>query len=214
MAEEETIHQGTSTTEEEVKAQIEARMQAAFEKAQAKEQPEIAAPTGWWNLWAVGPYKVPGLQQPNKVIRAGEKACVATVLWLNPGFSVPGVGSACSLLSTLACNFEIKYCTGNLCSWQPGPAALNVTREVELKPDRCWYVDSLCFTPDASWEGCYEMHICGNIKGCNKEVPTPFAGFVTWVYDIDADLLYPSGGPGGAGPHWQFEIPIRFMVAP
>jgi len=212
---EQTYSAGTETPEEEMKAQMEARIQSVIEEAQTRVEarPEIAELPGWWNLWAVGPFQRPGLQ-PGKVIKAGQQACVATVLWLNPHYPSTGVGSACSILSTLACNFEIKYCTGNLCTWQPGPQALNAVRKVEVAADRCWYVDVLCFTPDASWEGCYEMHICANVRGCKPEVPTPFAGFVTWVRDFDADVLYPPGGPPGAGPHWQFEIPIRFMVTP
>jgi hypothetical protein len=42
-------------TDEEVKAAIEAQLQAAYEKALATARKEDAEPYGWWDLYAIGP---------------------------------------------------------------------------------------------------------------------------------------------------------------
>src|SRR5262245_23499808 len=82
-----------SVTAADVQAQIEARLQAALDEMLATPRDEIAEPLNWWDLYGAGPYQVaarltpplnPAPLLPHQVIRVGEKAFIATVIWLNP----------------------------------------------------------------------------------------------------------------------------------
>ncbi len=205
-------------TAEQLKAQIEARLRAAYEKAAAKVQPELAEPKDWWDLYAIGPIQ-PGAGyygvdpppfEPNRVIRVGEEAYIATILILNPfPLSVPPAGLIpAEVLSNFCLPYTIEYHTCDTTNCVKGPANLNVTHEDHLYPGVFFYVDLLHFV--AEKEGCiFETNICGRILGCEYEgrkcVAPPFAGFVRWVADIDEDLFLGS-------EYLEFDNPVRFMV--
>lgn len=197
---------------EEVKRRFEARVQSAVDEAMTRaeeaERLEIAEPYNWWNLYAVGVYQPPGYLQPGNLIRVGEVAYVYSILWLNPLYPQPI--SACNLVSNLACEFEVKYCAGDFCSWTPGPASLNVTHTVKMASNRCWYVDVLRIYAQQGMEGCYELNICAKIKGCAEGAAPPFAAFATRVFDVNPDYFYPYGP--GVGSRYEFDIPLRFMI--
>lgn len=203
---------GGEITIEDVRARVEAQVASAVQEAgarfEAEAAPEIAEIQGWWNLWAYGPITT-GLA-PHSVIKAGETAWIVTVLWLNNYY--PRDVSACQLLSNLACEFEVKYCTGDLCTWTPGPAPLHTVHTVKMVRDRCWYVDLLQFRATADMEGCYETNICARIKGCPEGAVPPFAGFATRIYSLDWDVFYPYGP--GQGPGYRFGQPFRYMIYP
>jgi hypothetical protein len=209
---------------EEVKALIEAKLQAAYEKALQSPQAEVAEPLGWWDLVGIGPFqpganlfdlpnRPPAPYLPHQVIRIGETAYVATVLYV-PSVSVFGLP------------YEIKYSTGNLETWNLGPANLNVTHRGHLNPNSPFVVDILRFR--AQVEGCYEMNICARIFGCpvgnRPNTAPPFAGFARRVYDFDREMFIPRIPrlPGGAnvpapptsGPQgWQvYDTGIRFQI--
>jgi len=222
MAEEKEYNKGTGGAVEDVKVRIEARVQAAVDEAMMRyeeERPEIAEPENWWNLWAWGPYQPPGTLRPHRVIRVGEPFYIFTILWLNPWW--PQQVSSCELLTNMCGRFEIKYCTGDVCKWVRGPNELNVIHEIDMIPNQCWYVDFV-YVPEAQpgWESCYEMSICARVLGC-KDKPgasLPFAGFASAVRNIDWDIFYPAPPTPlptpwpGLGPHWEWSIPIKFMI--
>jgi hypothetical protein len=210
---EQVFHQGSGMTLEQVKGFFEGYVQRAVEKAMTQPVAEEAEPEGWWNLWALGPWQpiMPGGPlRPHKIIKVGEPAYIFTVLWLNPFLTLDTGPTVCDLVSNLACDFEVKYCTGNKCTWNLGPPGLNVTHEVKMQGNRCWYYDVLSFVPREDWEGCYQTHICARITGCHPEQAPPLAGFATQVYDYDWELF----APIPRQPGWEVDTPIQFMIYP
>jgi len=217
---ENTFSQGSGNDAELAAASIESMVQAAIAKGRAKQQSEVgvelAEPEGWWNLWAFGPFQITapgGPLRPNKIVKVGESFYVATVLWLSDVVLTPGGPTVCDLISNLACDFELEYCTNDLCDFRK---AARFSRSVThpLVPDQCYYINVQRFTAVAGDESCiYEMNICGRITGCRGGRP-PLAGYASAVYDFDADLFYPAGGPTGRPAGWRYDVPIRFMIYP
>lgn len=207
MADEKTY--SSSLTTDQVKAMVEQRVQAAMNAAASTPQAEIAEPQGWWDLWALGPIQATALGGPllpHKVIKVGESFYVATVLWINPNFIFPGGVSACQLISNLACDFQLEYCTADMCrvvrsgQFSRGPV------KVSIVPNQCYYIDVQRFEAIAGNESCiYEMNICGRITGCAQGAAPPLAGHATAVFDFDPDLFL------GKPPRWR-ETPLRFQV--
>lgn len=212
MYEEEQL-QATVTTDD-IKAQVEARVKSALDEAMMSIRQEVAEPQSWWNLYSLGPIQaigVPAPLLPYQVIKVGETAFVATVLFLNPFLTIsPGVTPA-SILSGFALPYEVRYQTGNLTTWSMGPANLNVVHSgpsFHLIPSVSTYVDVIGFT--GTTPGLYEMNISARLLGATPPyVNSPqFAGFARAVIDFDPDLFI-SGAPG-----LQFDQPIRFQVYP
>jgi hypothetical protein len=185
-------------------------IEAATEEIRAQPpEIELARPEIEWNLWAIGPATWPAYGGgPTKVVRVGEWFYLTVVLWLNP-FPSPGLPSACERVSTTACDYVIRLCTMDLCRVTTGPAGLNSTATVDLVAHQCYYFKTFYWQAQAGWEGLFEMNIAAWIRGCNGKV-TPYAGFVTRVYDITSDIFYPT--PPGQPPRWEFDLPIKFMV--
>lgn len=196
-------------TAEGVRQMMEARAQAALEEAMARVRGEIAEPEGWWNLYAIGPIQpiaVGGPLLPHQVIKVGEPAFIVTVLFLNPFLILPGPTTASDVLSNFALDYEVRYQTGNLTTWQLG--APNAVQGGTLVPGQSVYVDVLGFI--AQQEGLFEMNITARILGAAPpHVNAPqFAGYARAVVDIDPDLFI-SGAPG-----LQFDHAIKFQVYP
>jgi hypothetical protein len=198
----EKVFSAGQVTAEDVKAIVEARVKAAFDKALATPRLEEAEIEEWWNLYSLGLYQniVPGGPlAPHKVIKAGETAFVETVIVLNPNPIVePGFVSPCSILTGYD-GIEVTYQTGNLTTWTKGAPA--DVRTIDLVVDQCTYVDVLEFTPQEA--GLFEMHISARILAPGSQ----FAGFARWVLDRDPEPPWWSPTPG-----WTFDMPIRFMV--
>jgi hypothetical protein len=190
-------------TVEEVKAVVEAKVQAAYEKAVAAPRQEIAEPYGEWDLVALGPIQPFWYLRPHQIIRVGETAFVATVLY------VPKLYHFCL-------PYEIQYCTGEVCEWRKGPVYLNVTHKGYLSPHTPYAIDVLQF--DAYDPGKYEMNICARILCCDPHTQPkyqpPYAGYARRVYDFDPELVFPwfFPNPPYIPAGWQFDTPIRFMV--
>ncbi len=201
-------------TVDDVKAQIEARVKSAIDQAMMMTRPEVAEPESWWNLYALGPiqnFGVPGPLPPAQVIKVGETAYVATVLFLNPFLTItPGVTPA-SILSGFALPYEVRYQTGNLTTWTIGPANLNLIHSgagYNLIPGNNFYVDVISFV--ANTPGLYEMNVSARLLGATPPyVNSPqFAGFARAVVDFDPDLfISPALG-------LELDSPIRFQVYP
>jgi hypothetical protein len=196
-------------TDEEVRAAIEARVQAAYEKAMAQAREERAEPFGWWDLYAVGPFQPtarpfglpvpPAPYLPHSVIRVGEIAYIVTILYA-PTVNVFGLP------------YEIDYSTGSLDTWRLGPNSLNVTHRGHLNPHSPFIVDLLRFR--AQEHGCFETNICARIYGCpykgKENTAPPFAGFATRVIDLDGDMFVP--GIGRRSPGLRYDGGLRFQV--
>lgn len=200
--------------EAEVKAMVEAKAQEALEQALARPRQQVADPYLWWNLYAIGPIQplAPnGPVAPHQVIKVGEPAFIATVLFLNP-FPIlppaPGISPA-QVLSNFALPYEVQYATGNLTTWSLGPANLNVVKPAAgMIPGVSFYVDVLGFV--ANQPGLYEMNITARILGAAPPYlnAPQFAGFARAVVDIDPDLFLEPA------PGMQYDLPIRFQVYP
>lgn len=208
---------GMEVDEETLKASIEARLQSALEEARAK-QLEVAEPLNWWEIYAIGPIQ-PGAGLvppssffdrpllPNKVIRVGEYAYIATVLILNP-FPLPQDPNIIpsDYLSIWGLPYTVEYHTANVTSVKAGPADLNVKHTGHLVAGQSYYVDVLRFR--AQDEGCvFETNICVRILDCSGNEPSasPFAGFARTTANIDPELFFPTQG-------LEFDNPLRFMV--
>lgn len=215
----ETMHAHTEELEvsqgiADVKAQVEARVEAALDEAMMMPREQATEPEGWWNLYALGPIQftgVPAPLTPHQILKVGETGYVATILFLNP-FNViaPGVTPA-SILSGFALPYEVRYQTGNLTTWSLGPGSLNVIHSgpgFNLIPGVNVYFDVIGFT--ATTPGLYEMNISARLLGATPPYTNApqFAGFARAVLDIDPDLFI-SGAPG-----LQFDHPIRFQIYP
>lgn len=189
------------------------RVEAAMQQVQVQAdaaQIELARPELEWNLWAIGPATWPSYGGgPTKVVRVGEWFYLDVIVWLNAFPPYPGIPSACERISTTACEVRIKLCSMDLCKVAQGPNDLNETVALDLVPRQCYYVRSFFWQAQPGWEGLYEINIAAWILGC-KGHTTPYAGFVTRVYDITSDIFYP--WPPGQPPRWEFDIPIKFMI--
>ena len=200
----------------DVQVQIEAVVKSALDEARmrraARTMAEIAEPEGWWNLFAIGPVQpigIPGPLLPHQVIKVGETAFVATILFLNDFLILTPGTTAADVLSNFALPYEVRYQTGNLTTWTLGQADMNVVHSgagFNLVPQVNVYFDVLAFT--ASVPGLYEMNISARILGATSPFANApqFAGYARAVLDIDPDLFI-SPAPG-----LQFDLPIRFQV--
>jgi hypothetical protein len=198
-------------TQEDIEAlelEVTSTVQAAYDASQ-KEGPDLqlARPVGDWNLWARGPVGF-AYGRPTKIIRVGERFRLEVVVWLNPA-PKPGGPSACESISTTACDCELHVCTVDVCKSVPGPRDLSPSATITLRPNVCTYSKVFVFQARPGWEGLYETNITAVIRGCNNKV-TPYAGFVTRVFDFVPDIFYPT--PPGVGSRWEFDIPIKFMI--
>ena len=200
----------------DVKVQIEAVVKSALDEAKmrraARPLTEVAEPEGWWNLYAIGPIQpigIPGPLLPHQVIKVGETAFVATILFLNDFLILTPGTTAADVLSNFALPYEVRYQTGNLTSWTLGQADMNVVHSgagFNLIPQVNVYIDILQFT--ASVPGLYEMNVSARLLGATSPFANApqFAGYARAVVDIDPDLFI-SPAPG-----FQFDLPIRFQV--
>lgn len=200
----------------DVKAQMEATVKSALDEARlrraARPMTEVAEPEGWWNLFAIGPLQpigIPAPLLPHQVIKVGETAFVATILFLNDFLILAPGTTAADVLSNFALPYEVRYQTGNLTTWTLGQPDMNVVHSgagFNLIPQVNFYIDVLAFT--ASVPGLYEMNISARILGATPPFANApqFAGYARAVIDIDPDLFI-SPAPG-----LQFDLPIRFQV--
>jgi hypothetical protein len=191
---------------EDIKAEIEARIQAKLDEALARGRPERAELENWWDIFAIGPIQ-PTLAppvQPGCVVKAGEPAYVVSVILLNPFLALPGPTDAATLLSSFGLPYEIQYQTSNLTAMIPGGTSVTSSN---LVPGQFFYVD-VALLPTAT-PGMYETNILARIEGAGVPASAPqFGGFATAILDLDNAGLF------GPGPGVNFNQPVRYMVYP
>ncbi|MCL5996814.1 MAG: hypothetical protein M1546_12275 [Chloroflexi bacterium] len=183
----------------------------AYRQAQAKPRPEISAPMlasgyQYWNCLTVGPiqFTLNPPYQPSKIIAAGEPALMLGVVWINPANSDGGGLPGTVVLGGR--DYRVRFETMNLTDVADGPdmtfagTFANPAAVVNVFP---W----LLIPPDPGPNpAMYETMLTADIV----QMGQPLAAFSTWHLDLDTEppfLTVPA-----QGPHWQFEIPARFMV--
>ena len=184
-----------------LKAYVEAQLTASLEAATAElaQTGPAGNPANRWEVFAWGPWQTAG-QEPGRIIMLGETAYIATAVWMSPTMCTDVVG--------FGAKFELSYFTSNTQTMMPVPA-LNSSCCIYPVAGQCFYVTIWEFVPPE--EACIlETNICARLCTCNNKVVPEYAGFVRHVFDFDPSNLFP---PAPLPPGWQFDRPIRYMVA-
>ncbi|HEX9374153.1 MAG TPA: hypothetical protein VF897_24280 [Roseiflexaceae bacterium] len=193
-------------TADDIKAEIEARVQAQLDRALASAGAERAELENWWDIFAIGPIQVTGAPpvQPGCVVKAGEPAFAVSVLVLNPFLALPGPTDAATLLSSFGLPYEVQFQTSNISAMIPALADVQASN---LIPGVFFYVN-VSLLPTAT-PGMYETNILARIEGAGVPASAPqFGGFATAILDLDNPGLF------GPGPGVNFNQPIRYVVYP
>jgi hypothetical protein len=188
---------------EDVEAQVEASVAAAYEQATA----EVAEVLGWWDIAAYGPLQPTapgGPLLPHAVIKAGEPAFAVAIILLNQFQNLPGGTNAGDVLSNFALPFEVQYQAGNLTTWTLGQPDMQAVHAGNLVPGQYFYVDVLGFT--GTQPGLYELNISARILGAAPpDISAPqFGAYATTVFSLDPPGLFGAAPPG----------PMRFQIYP
>ena len=199
------------------------------EVAEALTDPVIPTipPYPWWDILIYGPFQPPattpaGPFLAHKIFVPNEVAFCFVAAWLNPApinWFPPGP-SAADMMNAL--NMRINFPVINLVTATPGPpipsinwAPLNSFGPFPwLKIGVVQLGNNVFPMPGQGNPVLYEMNVTADVTG---PAPVPFAGFCTWVFDPDLEPavfppVFPPINVPQAGPHWQFEIPMRFMT--
>jgi hypothetical protein len=186
---------------DQIRAAIEAKLQATFDEAMASGAPETAGPALWWDMYAYGPFKTPmaPFPAPHQVVRLGETVYVASILYLNTAYPYP---TAADVLATFGLPYSISWDTNNVTRLQREPALSGVLHN-NFNPGQAWYVDIITLKPEN--EGIHELNLRGRITGCNGQMAPPFAGYATLVYEFDSSIFT-------LGSHSRYQGPVRFDV--
>jgi len=215
----------SSSAADNVKALVEAQLQASLETAMTAQRDQIAEPLYWWEIFGYGPIQIPAPLvptagfldsplAPGKILRVGEKGYLVSVFIINP-FPLPqdpGIRPV-DFLTVWKLPYRIDYHTSNTSTMRPVPS-LTATHYGNLVPGQAYYVDVLEFT--AYEPGCvFETNICARILDCESghpgyghnhgKSPSPFAGFARSTFNLDPELFLPT-------QYLEFDNPIRFMV--
>lgn len=192
---------GIEVSADEVRAAIEAQIQAAYEEAMARGVPQTAGPALWWDMYAYGPFKAPlaPFPAPHQIVRLGETVFVASILYLNQAYPSP---TAAEVLATFGMPYTISWDTNNVTNLSK-EVSLSGSRTSNFVPGQAWYVDVIELKPEH--EGIHELNLRGRITGCNGELAPPFAGYATLVYEFDSSLF-------SLGSHSRYQGPVRFDV--
>jgi hypothetical protein len=193
-----------TVTAEDVKAMVEAQLQAAYEQALAQQRAEIAEPSEGifrWDILGFGPIQIgtgvfpldPPPYRPNQVMRVGELAFAVSIMILPPG----------NPIHLFALPYEITYSTGNLKTWSLGPASLQHVSTGNWVPGVPFVVDVFPFVPDQ--EGLYETNISARILDAVGGNATPFSGFARSITKIEPALFL-------AEPLVMFDTGMRYQV--
>ncbi len=188
---------------EELQSVLLERLEAAYEEAKASWRPEIAAPTNWWDIMAVGPFSAPfdlGFPKPNPIVRVGQPLVIFSVLFLNP--TPPPAPSPMQIVGGALLPYRITYNTNNVITMSPD-ATMSGTVAGNLAPVP-FILNAITLTPNTP--GLYEVHLRAQILTALSTTMVPFAGYASRVDSIHASIFGPSG------LIIRFEQPVRFDV--
>ena len=205
------------------KAEAKAKGQAVAEAEFEPWTPVWPWPYPWWNVIVAGPYQPApspgGPFLPHKIIQPQEPALLLGAVWLNPApinWWPPGP-SAATVMG--AFQLTIRFETINLTTVTDGPDP----NPIVMNPIGGWPFGPPWFkvfwvsiggnffpTPADGRPNLYELNTTADAHG---PVPSPFAGFSTWVYDPDLEpAIWPPFIRPAVPPHWQYDNPMRFLV--
>jgi hypothetical protein len=194
MTENVTVSQGANDPLEAMRAEVEARFASALEEA-GPQLAEAPWPSDW-EVFAFGPFQNPFVSRPpGRIIALGEKAYIVTVVWMNQFM--------CENMAGFEAKISLSYYTSNTEDMKPVDKMF-YTCCIPVLPGKCpFYIHIWEFEPTEA--ACIlETNICAKVCNCQNNVVPGYAGFVRWVYDFDAEALWP------AGP--RFDQPIRYLV--
>jgi hypothetical protein len=201
-----------------------ARVASNFDKATKAKKAALeltmapgAAEPEDWQIFAFGPWQTPEDRMPGRIIKKGETAYIAIVVWMNDAM--------CSNVTGWSGKIELNIWTSDMQEMKK-VGALHHYCCIETKLDHCWYVYVWEFSPPEA--AClYETNICARLCNCDDKPNAKYAGFVRHVYDFDPETLWPTipdtilpddfpddtWPPGPEAPaSWGFDRPIRYMV--
>ncbi|MGQ9548403.1 MAG: hypothetical protein ACUVSY_07495 [Roseiflexus sp.] len=184
---------------EELVESLRAQLEAAYEEARAQERPEVAAPTNWWDIMALGPFSAPvdlGFPKPNPIVRVGQPIVIVSALFLNP----LGAPSPMQVIGGALLPYRLMYDTTNVTTVSHD-AALSGTVNGNLSPVP-FILDAITLTPGAP--GLYEVNLRAQILTAMSTTMVPFAGYASRIHSINASIF------GPAGLTIRFEQPVRF----
>jgi hypothetical protein len=184
--------------------------------------PTFPIPYPWWNILVAGPYQpapLPGGPYlPHKIFQPTEPAFVLGAIWMNPApinWFPPGP-SAADLMG--AFDLTIRFEAINLTTVADGPDPVPIVLSplgaaFGLPWLKLFFVSigSGHFpAPPNGQPHLYEMNVTADVSG---PVPQSFAGYSTWVFDPDTEpAVWPPFIRPPVFPHWQYDIPMRFLV--
>lgn len=169
----------------------------------------------WWNILVLGPLQATapgGPFRPSKILRTGEDAFMIVLLWRNP-VPLPGGANPSAAQVMASYDWEVHGETINLSDVTNGPDLAPVTGTFGAG-----FIDAFVMPiasgtfPTPPTEGrplLFELNFVMDIKGVGPGLP-PFAGYSTWVFDLDTEppFLFVPEAPAGL----QHDIPVRFLV--
>lgn len=177
----------------------------------------------WWNILIAGPFQPTGAGGPflpHKIFQPTQPAFLVGALWLNPApinWFPPAGPSAATVMG--AFEMTINFHTINLSTVAAGPAIPPVVMSpLGAAPGLPWFKPfvvslgpGLFPVPPNGDPALYELNVTADVSG---PVPQPFAGYSTWVLDPDMEpaIWPPSFVRPPVFPHWQYDIPVRFLV--
>jgi len=188
-------------------------------------QPQMAGPITpglagipypWLDCFFAGPYQfVPGSGYlPHKVMKANEWAYLLGYIWRNPA-PIGWIGGGLSAADVLsAYNFRARFEIVNLTTVGNGPDL----GPIDFVPIGGGFLNGFFVLvppgtfpmPPSGRPNLYEVNLTVDATGPGSTAAgLPFAGYATWLYDPD---YQPPTIMSPVWPHWQHEIPGRFMV--
>lgn len=197
MSEQKTFTTETSDPRETLKAEVEVRLASVLQERalETSEAPNLGPFD--WDVVAIGPFQDPG-HGPGRIIKLGEKAYIVTIVMMN--------NPMCRNLAGFGGKVELSFATSDM---------ERMVAVDDMDYSYCIQVTEPCGNPISFfvhvWEfepsvaACVlETNICARVCNCKGYYVPGYAGFVRWVYDLDAEWLWPAGV--------RFDHPIRYLV--
>jgi hypothetical protein len=149
---------------------------------------------------------------PHKIIEANEAAFMVGAVWRNPfGIDWNATNPPASTVMG-AFDLTIWLETVNVTDVVNGPDfGPIVFAPLGLGFLTLFFVPITFPAPPPGKPHLYEMNLTADISG--PIAGLPFAGYSTWIFNPDLEPpIWPPPIMPGMPPHWQYDIPARFLV--
>jgi hypothetical protein len=200
------VSAGTAAPEvEELQALILSQLEAAYAEGSQRQEVQVAGPTNWWDVLAVGPFSAPfdlGFAKPNPIVRVGQPITFFSVLFLNPVMPppAPALPSPLQIIGGALLPYILRYDATNVSTAQHVAAMSGVVNDT-LTP-AAFHVNAITLVPTTP--GLYEVNLRAQILTAASTTMVPFAGYASRVDSINSSIFGPSG------LLTRFEQPVRF----